>query len=113
MIRPVIEVREYVPEGRTASFFARWFLGLDARGRQLIDDAVAHASRKPGRLQTRRVGRHGAAYRQWARIPDLFGRDGVKLILLLAGSTKHRQQKAISTAQELWREYKQSKRRGQ
>jgi putative addiction module killer protein len=41
MIRPVIEVREYVPEGRTASFFARWFLGLDARGRQLIDDAVA------------------------------------------------------------------------
>ncbi len=41
-----------------------------------------------------------------------FGRDGDKLILLLAGSTKRRQQKAIATAQELWREYKQRKRKG-
>jgi len=41
-----------------------------------------------------------------------FGRDGDKLILLLAGSTKRRQEKAITTAQELWREYKQRKRKG-
>jgi len=26
----MIEVREYVPEGRTASLFAEWFLALDS-----------------------------------------------------------------------------------
>jgi len=41
-----------------------------------------------------------------------FGRDGDRLILLLAGSTKRRQQKAISMAQELWREYKRRKPSG-
>ena len=108
-----MEVREYVPEGRTASLFAEWFLGLDTRARQLVDDAVARM--RLGNLgNCKRVG-DGVVERRIDSGPGYriyFGRDGDKLILLLAGSTKRRQQKAISTAQALWREYKQRKRKG-
>lgn len=109
----MIEVREYVPEGRTAGLFGEWFLGLDTRARQLVDDAVARM--RLGNLgDCRRVG-SGVMERRIDSGPGYriyFGRDGDKLILLLAGSTKRRQQKAISRAQALWREYKQRKRRG-
>jgi putative addiction module killer protein len=40
-----------------------------------------------------------------------FGRDGDHLILLLGGSTKRRQQSAITEAQALWQEYKQRKQK--
>ena len=103
----------YVPEGRTASLFAEWFLALDSRARQLVDDAVARMRLgNPG--DCKRVGA-GVVERRIDSGPGYriyFGRDGDKLILLLAGSTKRRQQKAIATAQELWREYKQRKRKG-
>jgi putative addiction module killer protein len=89
----VIEVREYVPEGRTASLFAEWFLGLDTRARQLVDDAVARM--RLGNLgDCKRVG-DGVVERRIDSGPGYriyFGRDGDKLILLLAGSTKRRQQ---------------------
>ncbi len=107
----MIEVREYVSEGRTASLFGEWFLNLDNRARQLVDDAIARmrlgnlgdSKSVGGGVMERRIDR-GPGYRIY------FGRDGNQLILLLAGSTKRRQQYAISTAQDLWREYKQRKR---
>jgi hypothetical protein len=37
----MIEVREYIPAGRSASVFGEWFLGLDTGARQLVDDAIA------------------------------------------------------------------------
>jgi len=40
-----------------------------------------------------------------------FGRDVDRLILLLGGSAERRQQRAITEAQALWREYKQRKRK--
>ena len=107
----MIEVREYVPEGRSTSLFAGWFLGLDTRGRQLVDDAFARM--RLGNLgDSKRVG-NGVMERRIDSGPGYriyFGRDGDKLILLLAGSTKRRQTKAIATARELWREYKRRKR---
>jgi len=39
-----------------------------------------------------------------------FGKDGDRLIILLGGGTKTRQQKDIATAQELWREYRRRRR---
>lgn len=39
-----------------------------------------------------------------------FSRNGEKLVVLLGGGTKKRQQADIEIAQELWREYKQCKR---
>lgn len=40
-----------------------------------------------------------------------FGRDGERLIILLAGGTKKRQQADIATALMRWSEYKQRKGR--
>ena len=39
-----------------------------------------------------------------------FGRDGEKLVILLAGGTKKRQQADIVTSQERWSGYKTRKR---
>ena len=39
-----------------------------------------------------------------------FGRDGDRLIVLLGGGTKVRQQRDIEAARRLWREYGQRKR---
>jgi len=108
----MIEVREYVPAGRSTGRFGEWFLGLDTRARQLVDDAIARM-RLGNMGDCRRVGSgvlerridSGPGYRVY------FGRDGDHLILLLGGSTKRRQQRAITEAQALWREYKQRKRK--
>jgi len=39
-----------------------------------------------------------------------FGKDGDRLVILLGGGTKKRQQKDIETAKDLWQEYKRRKR---
>lgn len=39
-----------------------------------------------------------------------FGRDGVELVLLLAGGTKRGQDRDLTKAKALWREYKQRKK---
>ena len=41
-----------------------------------------------------------------------FGKDGDKIVVLLGGGTKKRQSSDIATAQELWRLYKQRKKKG-
>ena len=78
-----------------------------------MDDAVARM--RLGNLgDCKRVG-SGVVERRIDSGPGYriyFGRDGDKLILLLAGSTKRRQRQAIATAQALWTEYKQRKREG-
>lgn len=48
---------------------------------------------------------YGPGYRLY------FGRDGERLVILLAGGTKRRQQRDIDRAKAAWREYQQSKRR--
>jgi putative addiction module killer protein len=39
-----------------------------------------------------------------------FGRDGLRLVILLGGGSKRRQQRDIETAQELWAEYRKYKK---
>jgi putative addiction module killer protein len=39
-----------------------------------------------------------------------FGKDGDRLVILLAGGTKSRQQKDIATAQKRWADYKRRKK---
>jgi putative addiction module killer protein len=41
-----------------------------------------------------------------------FGRDGDRLVILVGGGTKKRQQQDISTAQARWQDYKQRKGTG-
>jgi len=106
----VIEVHQYVDRlGRNP--FERWFEKLD-------DDTQARIVVSLDRLErgnfsaARGVGKgvfelrldFGPGYRVY------FGKDGERLVILLGGGTKKRQQADIDTACALWKEYKQRKR---
>lgn len=39
------------------------------------------------------------------------GKDGTRLVILLGGGTKKRQQKDISNAQRYWKDYKERKKK--
>lgn len=108
----MIDVEEYTAADGTSPF-REWFLGLGADAKGAVLAAVDRMAL--GNLgDTKSVGagvlerriHSGPGYRIY------FGRDGDRLILLLGGSTKHRQQRAIRRAQERWRDYKRRKRRG-
>lgn len=106
----VIEVREYVDaEGRSP--YAKWFDNLTAAAAAKVTIAVTRMHQ--GNLSnTKSVGTgvhecridFGPGYRVY------FGRDGDRLVILLGGGTKKRQQTDIGRAQALWADYKQRKK---
>ena len=109
----MIEVEEYTAVDGTSPF-REWFLGLSAKAKEAVLAAVDRM--ELGNLgDTKSVGagvlerriHSGPGYRIY------FGRDGDRLILLLGGSTKRRQQRAIRQAQERWQDYKRRKRKGE
>jgi putative addiction module killer protein len=106
----VIEIRQYIDRsGRNP--FDRWFQSLD-------DDTQARIVVSLDRLErenlsgTKSVGGgvlelrldYGPGFRIY------FGRDGERLVILLGGGTKRRQQADIARASALWMEYKRRKR---
>jgi len=103
-------IREYV-DARGRSPFAEWFDGLDARAAAKITVALARI--EMGNLSSvKAVGTGvfegridwGPGYRVY------FGRDGQRLVILLAGGTKRRQQGDIRAAQERWADYKRRRK---
>ncbi len=107
----MIEMREYI-DARGRSPYAKWFNGLNARAAAKV--AAALIRMEQGNLSNAKgVGAgvfeyridFGPGYRVY------FGKDGDTLVILLGGGTKKRQQKDIEAAQDLWRAYKQRKRR--
>jgi putative addiction module killer protein len=106
----VIEIRQYVDRlGRNP--FERWFEKLD-------DDTQARITVSLDRLER---GNLSAAKSVGAGVLELrmdfgpgyrvyFGKDGERLVILLGGGTKKRQQTDIEMAQVLWREFKKRKR---
>ena len=106
----MIKVEEYV-DVRGRSPFAGWFDSLGASAAAKV--ATALARMEQGNLSNAKsVGagvfeyriHFGPGYRLY------FGRDGDRLIVLLGGGTKARQQRDIEAARRLWREYGQRKR---
>jgi putative addiction module killer protein len=93
--------------------FADWFDGLDARAAAKVRTAIARIETgnfgdvKPAGegVSERRID-FGPGYRVY------FGRDGQRLVILLAGGTKKRQQRDIDQARAYWRDYKQRKKGG-
>lgn len=89
--------------------FQRWLNELtDQRARALIDKTVAKV--RLGNLgQHKSVGEgvqeivlnYGPGYRIY------FGEHGTTLVILLFGSTKKRQEKAIELAKRYWRDWKE------
>jgi putative addiction module killer protein len=93
--------------------FERWFSRLDETASARVLFALRRL-RDGGASDVKGVGsgvlelrlHFGPGYRIY------FGRDGLHLILLLAGGTKARQGQDIADAQARWAEYKQSKKMG-
>ena len=108
----MIEVLQYeTADG--ACPFEDWFNGLDARAAAKVRTAVARIEAgnlwdvKPvgAGVSERRID-FGPGYRLY------FGQDGRRLVLLLVGGTKKRQQRDILLAQAYWQDYKERKARG-
>ncbi|QPJ63740.1 MAG: type II toxin-antitoxin system RelE/ParE family toxin [Candidatus Nitronauta litoralis] len=105
-----MEVREYLREDESSPF-ADWFEGLNTQAALKVNTYLTRIGN--GNLSSvKSVGRGvhecvidwGPGYRVY------LGKDGDKLVILLGGGTKKRQQNDIDRAKELWQEYKKRKK---
>jgi putative addiction module killer protein len=101
------DMRYYVArDGRSP--FEDWFAGLDAAAAAKV--AVVLARLEQGNYSSvKPVGEGVLEHRiDWGpgyRI--YFGRDGDRLVILLTGGTKKRQQRDIASAKAFWADYRQ------
>jgi putative addiction module killer protein len=106
----VIDVREYVdPKGRIP--YRDWLVKLDAATRARIIAAALRMER--GNFSAAKSAGSGVSELRLEFGPGYrvyFGKDGERLIILLGGGTKKRQQADINVAHALWAEYKRRKR---
>ena len=106
----MVTVKEYIDD-KGNSPFARWFDNLDPQAAAKV--ATALLRMEQGNFSNvKSVGAgayeykidYGPGYRVY------FGRDGEKLVILLGGGTKKRQQKDIERVKALWQDYKKRKK---
>jgi len=107
----MITIIEYVLVGGNCPY-SEWFESLD-------DEAAAKVATAITRMKAGNFGDHkgvgngvlerrinyGPGYRIY------FGNDGERVVILLAGGTKKRQSKDIKNAQEIWANYKSTKKK--
>ena len=105
-----MDVLEYLDrQGRSP--FAAWFDNLDPAAAAKVTTAMTRLS-LGNTSNVQGVGAgvfetqidFGPGYRVY------FGRDGERVVILLAGGTKQRQQQDIGAARERWRDYKDRKK---
>ncbi|MGC1186265.1 MAG: type II toxin-antitoxin system RelE/ParE family toxin [Candidatus Acidiferrales bacterium] len=110
---PMVEVREYL-DRRGHSPFATWSDRLNREAAAKV--AVALARIQQGNFSNAKgiaAGVYefridfGPGYRIY------FGKDGERLVILVGGGTKKRQQDDIKTALARWKDYKQRKSAGE
>jgi len=106
----MVEVQEYLCED-DSSPFADWFDGLNVQAALKVNTYLTRIGNgNLSNVKSVGSGVHecridwGPGYRVY------LGKDGEKLIILLGGGTKKRQQKDIDQAKELWKEYKKRKK---
>ena len=107
-----IAVEEYLDD-RGTSPFARWFGELDAGAAarttvalmRLERGATSNVKGVGDGVQEFRID-SGPGYRIY------FGRDGMRLVILLGGGTKRRQDVDIARAKARWADYRARKVRG-
>ena len=108
----MVQVTEYVDaQGRRP--FGRWFSRLDSQAAIKVTAALDRMGR--GILSNAKgVGAGVLEYRidSGPGYRIYFARDGERLIVLLGGGTKRRQQGDIETAKRLWRDYRRRRREG-
>ncbi len=105
----MLEVREYVdPSGRSP--FGRWLRSLNVQAaakvvtalERMADGNLSNVKTVGGGVLEHRMD-FGPGYRIY------LGRDGERLVILLGGGTKARQQEDIRNAREHWSGYKSGK----
>jgi putative addiction module killer protein len=108
----MVEVCEYLDRGGRSPF-AAWSDGLNREAAAKVAAALARIQQ--GNLSNAKgigAGVHeyridfGPGYRIY------FGKDGERLVILVGGGTKKRQQEDINTALARWQDYKQRKGAG-
>ena len=106
----MVEVLEYLDQ-KGNSPFADWFNALDAQAAVKVSTAQTKLGlgnwsnvKGVGAGVYERVIDFGPGYRIY------FGKDGDKVVILLAGGTKKRQDTDIINAKERWQDYKQRKK---
>lgn len=106
----MIEVREYV-DAKGKVPYRNWLIGLDASTRARVIASVLRmehgnfsAAKGVGSGVSELRLDLGPGYRIY------FGKDGERLVILLGGGAKKRQQVDIDAAHALWGEYKKRKR---
>jgi len=108
----MVDVREYL-DHRGSSPYGAWFDGLNAEAAAKVTVAVTRLAQSIF-SNVRGAGsgvfeyriNFGPGYRIY------FGRDGDRLVILLGGGTKKRQDADISVAIARWQDYKKRKREG-
>jgi putative addiction module killer protein len=106
----MVEVLEYLDQKGNGPF-ADWFNALDAQAAAKVSTAQTKLGlgnwsnvKGVGGGVYERVIDFGPGYRIY------FGKDGDKVVILLAGGTKKRQDTDIINAKERWQDYKQRKK---
>jgi putative addiction module killer protein len=106
----MVEIREYLgPDGR--NLFGAWFDRLNSEAARRVTIALfrlglgnfSNVKGVGGGVFECRID-FGPGYRIY------FGKDGERIVILLCGGTKKRQQDDIELAQESWLAYKREKR---
>jgi putative addiction module killer protein len=106
----MVDVREYLDRnGRSP--YAEWFDSLNAHAAAKVAIAVTRIG-QGNYSNVKSVGSgvhecridYGPGYRVY------FGREGERLVILLGGGTKKRQQKDIDNAIDRWQDYKNRKK---
>ena len=106
----MVEVLEYLDQNGYSPF-ADWFNGLDAQAAAKVSTGQTKLGlgnwsnvKGVGGGVYERVIDFGPGYRIY------FGKDGDKVVILLAGGAKKRQDIDITNAKERWQDYKQRKK---
>ena len=108
----MMEVAEYLSPTQSNPF-RDWFDALDSQTATIIVIGLARLSE--GNISRVAPIGEGASELKINRGPGFriyFGWDGKKLVVLLGGGTKHRQQGGIARALACWRDYKERKGKG-
>ena len=106
----MIEVREYLAADGSSPY-GKWFNALNAPAAAKVAIAITRMAQGNlsntksvgGGIQEYRID-FGPGYRIY------FGRDGDRLVILLGGGTKKRQQDDIHRVQNLWIDYRRRKK---
>jgi putative addiction module killer protein len=105
----VLDVREYI-DAAGRSPFTKWLRALSVHAAAKVATALERIA--DGNLSNVKAAGDGVLEHKIDFGPGYriyFGRDGDRLIILLAGGTKKRQQEDIRQAKANWRDYRNRK----